>query len=141
MSFFARMGTAYFETEFVKECGMKAANFKNLTPMGRQRSVLFQVLTVVVLIGMVICFALGYGKAEDKKKELKKSTKTFFKVMGWILFVGFIPLSGFTIYKYIVYLGEYSRWYSSLSPNCQMKLNAIHGIENALAAATRNNKD
>lgn len=138
MSVFASMGTAYFESEFVKECGMKAANFKNLTPMGRQRSVLFQVLTVVVLIGMVICFVLGYGKSEDKKKELKKSTKTIFKVMGWILFVGFIPLSGFTMYKYIVYLGEYSRWYSSLSPNCQMKLNAIYGIENALAAATKN---
>jgi len=128
-------GTSYFEREFITECGSKAVGFNTLTPMGKQKSVLSQVFTLIVFIGMIISFAIGYGKSKDKNgKEIKGTSKTIFKVLFWLLLIGFLPLSGFTIYRYFIYLKQYNQWFSSLSLDCQMKLQAINNIESALNA-------
>lgn len=127
-------GASYLENQFIKECGSKAVGYNSLTPMGKQKSILPQVFTLIVFIGMIISFAIGYGKSKDKKKEAKESTKTIFKVLFWLLLLGFLPLSGFTIYQYIIYLKQYNQWFSSLSLDCQMKLQAINSIQSALNA-------
>ena len=127
-------GASYLESQFIKECGSKAVGYNSLTSMGKQKSILPQVFTLIVFIGMIISFAIGYGKSKDKKKEAKESTKTIFKVLFWLLLLGFLPLSGFTIYQYIIYLKQYNQWFSSLSLDCQMKLQAINSIQSALNA-------
>lgn len=135
-------GTSYLETQFISECGSKAANFDTLTPMGKQKSVLPQVFTLIVFIGMIISFAIGYGKSKDKKgKEIKGTSKTIFKVLFWLLLIGFLPLSGFTIYRYIIFLKQYNQWFSSLSLDCQMKLQAIYSITSALTALNNKNSN
>tara|TARA_B100000925_G_C21797459_1_gene383110 strand:- start:3 stop:416 length:414 start_codon:yes stop_codon:yes gene_type:complete len=130
-------GTSYLESQFLNECGSKAIGFNSLTPMGKQKSVLPQIFTVIVLVGMLISFGIGYGKSKDKKKEMKKSTKTVFRVLFWLLLLSFIPLSGFAVYKYIIYLKQYNQWFSSLSLDCQMKLQAISSIQSALSALNK----
>tara|TARA_B110000908_G_C10267943_1_gene466643 strand:- start:1108 stop:1518 length:411 start_codon:yes stop_codon:yes gene_type:complete len=133
-------GTAYFESEFIRKCGVKSIGYPSITPMGKQKSIFYQVFTVIVFIGMIICLTIGYGKSEDKKKEFNKSTKTIFKVLFWLLFIGFIPLTGIAVYRYVIYLSEYSKWFSSLPYECQMKLQAIHGIEAAMDAINNSKK-
>tara|TARA_B100000795_G_C22640864_1_gene376415 strand:+ start:341 stop:781 length:441 start_codon:yes stop_codon:yes gene_type:complete len=135
-------GTSYFETQFIQECGSKAAGFDTLTSLGKQKSILPQVFTLIVFIGMIISLTIGYGTLKDKNGEkMDKSTKTIFKVLFWLLLLGFLPLSGFTIYRYIIFWKQYSQWFSSLSLDCQMKLQAINSIESALTALNNNNNN
>lgn len=135
-------GTSYLETQFISECGSKAANFDTLTTMGKQKSVLPQVFMVVIFIAMIICFILGYDNSKDKNEiKMAKSTKSIFKVLFWLFLLGFLPLSGFTIYRYIIFLKQYNQWFSSLSLDCQMKLQAIYSITSALTALNNKNSN
>ena len=137
-------GTSYFETQFIQECGSKAARFDTLTPMGKQKSILPQIFTLILFIGMIISFAIGYGTIKDKDGNIEKtgeSTKTIFKVLFWLLLLGFLPLAGFTIYRYVIFWKQYIQWFNSLSFECQMKLQAINSIESALTALNNNNNN
>tara|TARA_B100000768_G_scaffold181363_1_gene204058 strand:- start:4474 stop:4884 length:411 start_codon:yes stop_codon:yes gene_type:complete len=128
------IGTSYIDTQFIKECGEKSINFNTLTPIGTQKKIWPQILTIVLLFPTIIFGAIGYGEPtkKSKKKPLSKTTKTICRIIFWMSIISLISMAGLSTYDFIIYLIEYNSWYNSLSGQCRNDLFAINSLKSAL---------
>ena len=128
------IGTSYLDSEFIKECGEASLKFKTLTPIGTQKTIWPQILTIALLFPTIISGAIGYGKPtkDSKKKPFSKTSKTIFKIIFWVSLVCLISMGSFSAFSYIMYLIDYNKWYNSLSGKCRNDLFAINNIKSAI---------
>ena len=129
---------------FVDNCGEKSLKIlevnelKKLNLLGEQKEIWPQILSIVLLISTIISGAMGYGKPskDSKKKPLSETTKTICKIIFWISLFCLIPMSGFSLFKYMMYLKDFKFWYKNLSSNCKRQYrmgNAVRQLINAFA--------
>lgn len=120
----------FLEESFKDECGFYANDYPSLNHLGEMKFHFYTPLAITLLVTTIIFFILAYGKIKKNGKDvqLKESTRTIYKVLAWISLILFIPASGMTIYKYIIYLTQYGEWIKKLSAECRLRLSSIKTI-------------
>ena len=136
MSYFrdlGQMGVASLRSNFETNCGSTASNFDKVTKSGGQKNILYNILTIVVIILALIAGVSAFGKDKDGKEVVKdKNVREFSKIIFWGLIVSLLPLIIMAIYEYIVFAQQWQKWFNQLTPDCQNQWNTMNMISTAI---------